>query len=104
MAVSVPFFPVESTKEIMMVLPGENEIYEIGKKIKTAAKEGGIDLNDPKHEYTLWNDRGRYFQYTGSYGGDSHAAWADAREPPGSLKLYSAKAPLHGFAVMLVDR
>jgi hypothetical protein len=91
-------------KETTMAVPGEDEIYEIGEKIKVAAKESGIDLNDAKHEYTLWNDRGGYFQYSGSYGADSHAAWADGTNHQPGMKLYVAKGPLHGFSVMLVER
>jgi hypothetical protein len=87
-----------------MALPGEDEIYEIGEKIKLAAKESGIDLNDPKHEHTLWNDRGSYFQYSGSYAADSNAAWADGRNHQPGMNLYVARGPLNGFGVMLVER
>jgi hypothetical protein len=78
-----------------MALPGENEDYEIGEKIKAAAAEKGLNLNDPQHEYTLWSDLGSHIQYSGSYGGDSHAAWADGRNHPAGQKLYVAKGPMH---------
>jgi hypothetical protein len=86
-----------------MALPGEDEIYESGEKIKAAAAEMGIDLNDPNHKYTLWSDLDSHFQYSGSYGPDSHAAWSDGRNHPPGQKIYVAKEPLHGFGIMAVE-
>ena len=75
----------------------------IKEKIKAAARERELDLNDPENEHTLWSDSGSYMQFSGSFGNDSHAAWSTGKHPP-NQKLYVAKGPLHNFGISEVER
>jgi hypothetical protein len=86
-----------------MALEGENELYTIGEKIKAAAVERGLDLNDPDNEHTVWCDLNGRMQYSGSFAADSHAAWSNGRQHPSGYKVYVAKGPLHGFGIMEVE-
>lgn len=82
----------------------EHLLFEAAEKIKLAAADRDLDLNDPAHEYTLWCALPGGMQYSGSYAGDSNAAWADGRRHPQQYRVYVAKGPVGGFGIMEVER
>jgi hypothetical protein len=60
-----------------MALEGEPELNVIAERIKTAAVDKGLNLDDPEYEHTLWCDLIDWMQFSGKYGPDFQAACYD---------------------------
>jgi hypothetical protein len=83
------------------MLSGEEEIFEITKKIRSDAKEQQINLDDPKHKHTVWADSGGRMIYVDSFP-DENAAFRYARAHAGSNNFYVALGPTSGLLVMKI--
>ena len=81
-----------------------NQEYEhISELIQSAAKVKDVNLDDPSHTYTLWNDIDGHMVYMGSFR-DSHSVWTEASKYKGQKDAYVAVGPLSRLRISKVDK
>jgi hypothetical protein len=85
-----------------MALEGQHELNVIAERIKTAAADKGLNLDDPEYEHTLWCDLIDWMQFTGKYGPDFQAACHDGKRHQ-SGRTYIARGPLRDLQVLMVE-